>query len=63
MDYRHVKMTTLLGLPPEVLEAIASNLSQCDLSAFVRTTRYFYLSLTHCLYQLNKEQHQSIFGN
>jgi hypothetical protein len=46
-------MPTLLAL--ELLEVIAaSNLSQSDLSAFIRSHRYFYLSLTFYLYQYNK---------
>lgn len=50
-------MPTLLTLPLELLESIASNLSQRNLSAFIRSHRHFYLSLTAHLYQYNKRHH------
>lgn len=44
-------MPTLPKLPHELLEAIASNLSQSDVRAFIRSHRCVYLSLTYYLYQ------------
>lgn len=48
-------MPNLLMLPDELLEVIASNLAQSDISAFVRTNRRLYLSLNYYLYQHNKK--------
>lgn len=42
-------MPNLLMLPDELLEVIASNLAQSDISAFVRTNRRLYLSLNYYL--------------
>lgn len=50
-----IKMPTLFSLPLELLEAIASNLDQKGISAWVRTNRHLYLLFNCCLYRYNKE--------
>lgn len=50
-------MAVIVSLPLEILQAIASELWQSDLSAFIMTHRCLYLLLTHTLYQYNKEHH------
>jgi hypothetical protein len=51
-------MPTLDGIPLELLQIIASNLSQRDIGAFVRSNRHFYISLISYLYQHNKKHHR-----
>lgn len=50
-------MAAIVSLPLEILQAIASELWQSDLSAFILTHRRLYILFTHTLYQYNKEHH------
>lgn len=46
-------LASIVSFPLEILQAIVSELSQSDLSAFIRTNRRFYLLLTNQLYLYN----------